>query len=55
MSDGSYMYKKLKAISDAGETTATVNPPAPPPSGWVTITEDNYLTVAQDLPAITAG
>ena len=38
------MYKKLKAISDAGETTATVNPPAPPPSGWVTITEDNYLS-----------
>ena len=53
--DGSYMYKKLKAITNAEDVTVTMSPPAPPPSGWVTITEDNYLTIAQDLPAVTAG
>ena len=53
--DGSYLYKKHKALTDAVHRLAPLNPPAPPPSGWVTVSSENYLQVAPDLPTVTAG
>ena len=48
--DGSYLYKKHRTLTEAGHTLAPLSPPAPPPSGWVTITEENHLQVSLDLP-----
>ena len=53
--DGSYLYKKHKTLTDAGHRPAPLNPLVPPPSGWVTISSENYLQVAPDLPTVTAG
>ena len=53
--DGSYLYKKHKTLTDTGHKLVPLNPPAPPPSGWVTVSSENYLQVAADLPTVTAG
>lgn len=53
--DGSYLYKKHKTLTEAGHRLAPLIPPAPPPSGWVTVSSENYLQVAPDLPTVTAG
>ena len=53
--DGSYLYKKHKTLTEAGHRLAPLTPPAPPPSGWVTVSSENYLQVAPDLPTVTAG
>lgn len=53
--DGSYLYKKHKTLTEAGHRVAPPTPPAPPPSGWVTVSSENYLQVAPDLPTVTAG
>ena len=50
--DGSYLYKKHKTL---GHRLAPLAPPAPPPSGWVTVSSENYLQVAPDLQTVTAG
>ena len=53
--DGSYLYKKHKSLTEAGHRLAPLTPPAPPPSGWVTISSENYQAVAPNLPTVTAG
>ena len=54
--DGPYIpVQKHKTLTDAGHSLAPLNPPAPPPSGWVTVSSENYLQVAPDLPTVTAG
>ena len=47
--------KKHKTLTEAGHMLAPLSPPAPPPRGWVTVTEENYIRVAQNLPTVTAG
>ena len=53
--DGSYRHKKHKALTDAGVTVAALTPQAPPLSGWVTVSSDNYMQLQPNLPAVTAG
>ena len=53
--DGSYLYIKHKTLTDAGHRLAPLSPPAPPPSGWVTVSSENYLQLAPDLLTVTAG
>ena len=53
--DGSYLYKKYKMLTDAGHVIAPLTAPPPPPSGWVTVSSENYTQVAPDIPTITVG
>ena len=53
--DGSYLYKKHKILTEAGQRLVPLTSPAPPPSGWVTVSSENYLQVAPNLPTITPG
>ena len=49
------MYKKYKTLTDAGHRLAPLTALPPPPSGWVTLAAENYMQVAPDIPAVTAG
>ena len=53
--DGSYLYKNHNTLTEAGHRLAPLISPAPPPSGWVTVSSENYLQVAPDLPSVTAS
>eukprot|EP00731_Ephydatia_muelleri_P024343 Em0016g614a len=53
--DGSYLYKKYKTLTDAGHVLAPLTAPPPPPSGWVTVSSENYTQVAPDIPTVTVG
>ena len=53
--DGSYLYKKHKDMNEKGENVVPLKPPMPPPLGWVTVTKENYSTIASSIPPVTAG
>ena len=53
--DGSYLYKKYKQLSDAGKKVSLPLSPPQPPSGWITVTQENHTTLAPRLPPVTAG
>ena len=42
--DGSYLYRKYKILTDAGERVSLSSLPPPPLSGW-TIMNENYKMV----------
>ena len=51
--DGSYLYKKYKTLADAGHRLAPLTAPSSPPSGRVTVSGENYMQVAPDIPTVT--
>ena len=53
--DGSYLYRKQQSLMDSGVTVAPLDPPAPPLSGWQTLTETNARTIAPMVPLVTSG
>ena len=53
--DGSHLYQKYKNLSDTGQQLAPLGHPTLPLSGWTTVTSENYLQVAQNIPTVTAG
>ena len=53
--DGSYLYRKFKLLTDAGEHVAHPACPSPPVTGWVAITDENRETIALSLPPVTPG
>ena len=53
--DGSYLYKKRKALEESGQLVAPLDVPLAPITGWETITENNFKDMAKKLPSITSG
>ena len=53
--DGSYLYRKYKTLTEAGESVALPSCPPPPLSGWVSVKDDSYQIVAPSIPSVTAG
>ena len=52
--DGSYLHRKYKALAEAGQEVA--QPPHPCPiSGWRSVTEDTYRSIAPSIPPVTSG
>ena len=51
--DGSYLYRKYKALVESGEQV--VLPSVPAIAGWVSVTEVNYQNVAPSMPSVTSG
>ena len=53
--DGSYLYRKYKTLSDAGENVLLPSIPPPPISGWTAMTSENYQSLALSVPPVTHG
>ncbi len=53
--DGSYLYKKHKALADAGVQVKDLEAPPPPVNGWVTLTRDNCANESSKMPPVTSG
>ena len=53
--DGSYLYRKYRSLTDAGKQVALSACPSPPISGWRSVTEDTYRTIAPSIPLVTSG
>ena len=53
--DGSYLYRKYKLLTEAGERVAHPEPPTPPPSGWKAVNESTYKDIAPAIPIVTKG
>ena len=48
--DGSYLYKKQQALSQAYVRMAPLPPPSTPVSGWHTISEADVASIAANIP-----
>ena len=53
--DGSYLYRKYKMLVDAGKHVSLPARPPPPITGWVSLTEENRLSVSSSMPSVTQG
>ena len=53
--DGSYLYRKYRSLVESGETVALPSCPSPPITGWKSVTEDSYRSIAPSVPHVTAG
>ena len=53
--DGSYLYRKYVALTEAGEQVSVPGIPPPPLTGWKCVTEDTYQTIACSIPSVTSG
>lgn len=54
--DGSYLYRKYKSLADAGKNVSLpCSPPSPPISGWITMSSENYQSLAPSIPPVTQG
>ena len=53
--DGSYLYRKYKALVESGEQVVLASVPAVHITGWVSVTEVNYQNVAPSMPSVTSG
>ena len=53
--DGSYLYRKYKLLSEAGEHVSQPQPPSPPPPGWKVVNESTYKDIAPSIPIVTIG
>ena len=53
--DGSYLYRKYKALTEAGHEVARPPRPSLPISGWRSVTEDTYCSIASSIPPVTPG
>lgn len=53
--DGSYLYRKYKALGDAGKHVSLPSIPPPPITGWTVMTSDNSQSLAPTIPPVTQG
>lgn len=54
--DGSYLYRKYEMLTKAGEEVSLPSSIPPPPlSGWVTMSDENYQSLAPSIPPVTQG
>ena len=53
--DGSYLYRKYRALVDAGKRVAFLTCPSPLITGWLSVTDSNYSTLSLSIPAVTSG
>ena len=53
--DGSYLYRKYKTLTKAGEKVSLPSVPLPPISGWTTMSDENYMSLAPTMPPVTQG
>lgn len=54
--DGSYLYRKYEILTNAGKCVhLPSHPPPPPVSGWITMTNENYQSLAPTIPLVTQG
>ena len=53
--DGSYLHRKYKALADAGQEFARPPHPSCPISGWRSVTEDTYHSIAPSITPVTSG
>ena len=49
--DGSYLCR----IAESGKDVAKPDHPSPPPSGWKTVNENTYRSIAPSIPLVTTG
>ena len=52
--DGSYLYRKYKSFTEAGEQVLLPGHP-PPLAGRKSVTEETYQTIAPSIPPVTSG
>ena len=55
MFDSSYLYREYRALIDSGKNAVLPTHPPPPMTGWLLITEENYITVSLSVPLVTTG
>ena len=53
--DGSYLYRKYRSFTDAGEQGAMPGPPSRPLTGWKSVSEETYRSIASSIPLVTSG
>ena len=53
--DGSYLYRKYVPLTEAGEQVSLPGHPSPPLTGWKSVTEGTYQTIAPSIPPVTSG
>ncbi len=58
--DGSYLYKKYKSMTDAGNDVNPLGPPPQPAQGWARVLlsntdEESLSTLVTSLRSVTAG
>jgi len=53
--DGSYLYKKHRALTEAGKQVAPLPLPTAPVSGWGAINQDSVVNVCPLFPTATNG
>ena len=53
--DGLYLYKKQQRLISSGIDVAPLKPPPPPLSGWESVTEASFKTLATSIPRVTPG
>ena len=53
--DGSYLIKKCQRLQDSGVSTAPLDLPSVPLSGWEVVSEENYRDAAEKIPRLMPG
>ena len=53
--DGSYLYKKIERLNEAGVKVDPVGHLPIPISGWETVSADNYSEYSNKIPIVTQG
>ncbi len=53
--DGSYLYKKYKALNESGKQVSLPSIPSPPLTGWTIVTSENFQSVAAFVPRVSHG
>ena len=53
--DGLYLYKKHRALTEAGKQVAPLPLPTVPVSGWRAINRDSVANVSPLVPTVTNG
>jgi hypothetical protein len=47
--------RKFERLQQSGHNIAPLSLPAPPPTGWVAVTESNYNEIALKIPKVLPG
>jgi len=53
--DGSYLYRKHKAVVNAGMRAAPLPLPSPPLTGWESVSQETVAEISKKVPYVTSG
>ena len=51
--DGSYMFRKHKAMTELGFSLAPLPLPTLPLSGWEAVTQHNFTVISKKMPSVS--